>query len=182
MDGQPVEEFDPDLHRGQTLTNDDIRKLFRCSGVGSMRRAHQTNSLVLISGEAAGPYHDRWAGGEFHFTGRGLKGDQDLDEVQNRTLAQSTTNGVAVFHFDNPNGDRYVFTGRVRLTREPYTERQPDEDGVERQVWMFPLEVVPAAREAARAAAASPVEKVGEGSRTCWQRFVAWLRRLFGRN
>lgn len=181
MNGQRATEFEPGLSKGQTLTNDEIRQLFKCSGVGSMRRAHQTNTLVLVSGESAGPYRDRWEGAEFHFTGRGLKGDQDLDEVQNRTLAQSNTNGVAVFHFDNPQGDRYVFTGRMRLCREPYTERQPDEEGVDRQVWVFPLEVVRTDPEVGSVVTPLRTFEAGKRPQTWWERFVAWLRRRFGR-
>jgi 5-methylcytosine-specific restriction protein A len=173
-------DFDPGLKRGQVLTNDEVRTIFKCSGVGSMRRSRGTNSLVLITGESAGPYRDRWDGDKFRFTGRGLKGDQELKELQNKTLAESKTNGVAVYHFDNPEGDRFVFTGRVKLVRAPYTERQPDEDDADRQVWVFPLEVLPSEREVARAAVARQAVRAEKESRTLWERFVAWLRKRFG--
>lgn len=132
-------EFDPGLRQGEVLTNDDIRELFKCSQVGSMRYSLEYNCLVLISGESAGPYYDRWQGGRLHFTGRGMRGDQELDEGDNRILAESETNKVAVFHFDNPEGDRYVFTGRMRLAGAPYNERQRDMLDNERRVWVFPL-------------------------------------------
>jgi 5-methylcytosine-specific restriction protein A len=190
-------DFDPGLSRGQILTNDEVRATFKCSGVGSMRRSRATDSLVLITGESAGPYRDRWEGDEFHFTGRGLKGDQQIDDLQNRTLAESNVNGVAVFLFDNPQGDRYVFTGRMKLAGEPYAERQPDEAGEDRRVWVFPLVLVQTA-EATEvtgsgeplAASAPPAEARSAGVTAAaaatettkwWKRLCAWVRSRLGR-
>jgi len=180
-------DFEPGLHKGEVLTNDDIRQLFNCSSVGSMRRSLVTNSLLLVSGESAGPYHDRWEGEVFHFTGRGLRGDQDLDESQNRTLAESDVNGVAVFHFDNQEEDRFVFTGRMKLAGAPYTERQRDELDDERRVWMFPLTVMTEAVAAgvatsgASSGAGAGTAATAQGSHGRWQRFVRRLRKLAGR-
>ena len=135
-------EFDPGLQHGQVVTNDELQRVFKCSGQGGMRRSHRTNSLVLITKGSGGTYFDRWEGAVFHYTGMGLTGDQSLDRTQNKTLAESDTNGVAVFHFDNPEPNQYVFTGKVRLAAGPYPETQPDKDGNKRRVWVFPLQVV----------------------------------------
>jgi 5-methylcytosine-specific restriction enzyme A len=190
-------DFDPGFSRGQVLTNNEVRAVFKCSGVGSMRRSRGTDSLVLITGELAGPYRDRWEGDQFHFTGRGLKGDQQVTDLQNKTLAESNTNGVAVFLFDNPTGDRFVFKGRVELAGEPYVERQPDEDGKDRQVWVFPLTVVKSAAGTQPAAESEPAAASGPTvenppvvappgvpatqATTWWRRFIAWVRKLLGR-
>ena len=104
-----------------------------------MRRSLRTNSLVLITRGSGGTYFDRWEGSHFHYTGMGLVGDQDVDRSHNKTLVESDTNGVAVFHFENPSPNQYIFTGRVRLATGPYAEMQADKDGNERRVWVFPL-------------------------------------------
>jgi hypothetical protein len=132
-------EFDPGLRIGEALTNEELSRLFQCSTYGGMRRSHRTNTLVLISKGSGGTYFDRWDGETFHYTGMGLTGDQKLEATQNKTLAESDTNGAAVFLFENPEPNRYLFLGRVGLAGAPYLERQPDRDGNERRVWVFPL-------------------------------------------
>jgi 5-methylcytosine-specific restriction protein A len=131
--------FDPGLHEGQILTNDELQRVFRCSRQGGMRRSHKTNSLVLVSKGWGATYHDRWEGSVFHYTGMGLVGDQGLQFAQNKTLAESDANGVAVFLFENSEPNKYLFKGRVRLAGAPYAERQLDIQDDERQVWVFPL-------------------------------------------
>ena len=37
---------------------------------------------------------------------------------------------------------RYTYCGRIQLVGALYTETQPGEDGVDRQVWMFPIRLV----------------------------------------
>lgn len=135
-------EFDPGLREGQALTNDELARLFGCSTWGGMRRSHRTNTLVLIAKESGGVYFDRWDGSVFHYTGMGLTGDQKLDSAQNRTLAESDTNGVQVFLFANPKPNEYLYVGRVSLASAPYSEVQPDRDGNSRRVWVFPLQLV----------------------------------------
>lgn len=137
-----MKEFNPGLLQGQVITARELCHVFKCSGQGGMRRAHRTNSLVLISKTSGATYFDRWEGDVFHYTGMGLVGDQSLDRAQNRTLAESDTNGVAVFLFENTRPNEYVFVGRVQLATAPYPETQRDKDGNERRVWVFPLRVV----------------------------------------
>jgi 5-methylcytosine-specific restriction protein A len=65
-----------------------------------MRRSRETNSLVIISDHTTATYDDRWINGSFHYTGMGWKGDQSLTFHQNKTLAESESNGVNVFLFE----------------------------------------------------------------------------------
>ncbi len=141
-------EFDPSLSQGEVLTNEELSRVFKCSVYGGMRRSHRTNSLVLVSKESGGTYSDRWEGDVFHYTGMGLLGDQKLGAGQNRTLAESDTNGVAVFLFENPAPNKYFFVGRVALASGPYSETQRDLDGNERTVWVFPVRVAEQATSA----------------------------------
>jgi hypothetical protein len=63
-----------------------------------MRRSHTTNTLVLVS-DRTGLYEDRVEGDVFHYTGMGQVGDQTLTS-QNKTLAESSSNGVSVHYFE----------------------------------------------------------------------------------
>jgi 5-methylcytosine-specific restriction enzyme A len=134
-------DFNPDLREGQVVTANELMRVFKCSSQGGMRRAHRTNSLVLISKTAGIAYFDRWEDDVFLYTGMGLRGDQSLDHAQNKTLAESDTNGVAVFLFENPAPNVYIFAGRVVLASGPHLETQRDKDGNERLAWVFPLRV-----------------------------------------
>jgi 5-methylcytosine-specific restriction protein A len=127
---------------GDTLTNDRLCEMFQCSPQGGMRRSLKTNTLVLISNHVDSVYHDRWIDGVLHYTGMGQKGDQSLDFMQNKTLAQSGSTDVAVHLFEVHVDGIYTYVGIVQLAGKPYNEMQPDADGVMRTVWVFPLSVL----------------------------------------
>jgi 5-methylcytosine-specific restriction enzyme A len=105
-----------------------------------MRRSLETNTLVLVSDHTK-LYEDRWEGNIFHYTGMGKKGDQSLSFHQNKTLAESDTNGVDVYLFEVLRPNEYIFMGQVELAGEPYQEEQFDEDKKLRKVWVFPLKL-----------------------------------------
>ena len=139
--GNPELSWDPGLDLGQTITAKELHQRFSVSHQGGMRRAHSTNSLVLVTSDQ-GPYSDRWEGDVLHYTGEGRTGPQRLDHRQNRTLKESGSNGVNVFLFRQPRRARYTFLGRVELDSEPYQEEQPDVAGEMRSVWVFPLQIL----------------------------------------
>ena len=134
--------FDHGLNIGQKVNNEQLADVFLCSTQGGMRRSHRTNSLVLISDHTKGLYEDRWDGKTFHYTGMGLIGDQGLNFQQNRTLADSQTNGIEVYLFEVFVEKEYVFMGQVELAGLPYQERQLDTEKNNRLVWVFPLHLV----------------------------------------
>ena len=74
-----------------------------------------------------------------HYTGMGLSGDQSIDYAQNKTLAESRTNGVGVHLFESFEPKEYIYRGQVQLVGDPYYERQKDEANNQRQVVKFPL-------------------------------------------
>jgi 5-methylcytosine-specific restriction enzyme A len=131
--------FNPNLKQGQILTNNEISFIFKCSTQGGMRRSLKTNTLVIISDHTKSLYEDRWEGDIFHYTGMGRVGDQSLSFAQNKTLAESNTNGVDVFLFEVFKPKEYVFIGKMILASEPYQEQQLDDEGNIRTVWVFPL-------------------------------------------
>ena len=135
--------FNPGLKIGETIKNSDIVETFQCGNMGGMRRSKATNTLVIISDYTKGIYHDKWIGGVLHYTGMGKSGDQDINWAQNATLANCRNNGVDVHLFEVMNEGEYVYCGRVELVDNPYTEMQPGEDGIDREVWMFPIRPVP---------------------------------------
>lgn len=131
--------FESGLAQGKVIDNLQLCQTFGCSPQGGMRRSRKTNTLVLVSNHVESIYEDRWINGVFHYTGMGQKGDQRLSYSQNRTLAESTGNGVDVHLFEVDKDKEYTYQGRVLLTGTPYKETQPDQAGEDRTVFVFPL-------------------------------------------
>ena len=114
--------FEHGLNPGDTIVNSKLTDIFKCSPQGGMRRAHRTNTLVIVSDHIRGIYEDRWIDNTLHYTGMGLEGDQRIDAAQNKTLAESGTNGVEVFLFEVFEAGNYIFRGQVGLADAPYQE------------------------------------------------------------
>lgn len=127
---------------GDQLSNDQICAVFQCAPYGGMRRSLKTNTLVVTSGKNDAGYQDRWVGTTFYYTGQGREGDQSLAFMQNPTLAESNTNGIAVHLFEVHAKSVYTYVGQMRLGGAPYLEQQPGADGRERKAWVFPLTLV----------------------------------------
>lgn len=137
--------FDPGLTQGSTLSNQELCSLFRCSTQGGMRRSRDTNTLVLIAKQYPDsdvPYFDTWNGSIFNYTGMGMEGDQSLEKLQNKTLAESRQTDVGIFLFEVFSPKIYTYQGQVVLAGEPYQEMQADINKVPRKVWIFPLKLI----------------------------------------
>lgn len=134
--------FETGLKPGEVINNDRLCTIFQCSTQGGMRRSNSTNTLVLVSNHVKSIYDDRWIGNVFHYTGMGTEGDQSLDFMQNKTLAQSDSNGVSVHLFEVDREQEYRYQGSVALSGKPYSESQPDVSGNDRLVWVFPLRLL----------------------------------------
>jgi 5-methylcytosine-specific restriction protein A len=107
-----------------------------------MRRSLKTKTLVIVSDHTKSIYEDRWIGELFHYTGMGLRDNQTINSTQNKTLAESPSSDIEVFLFEVFQQGNYLFQGRVELADHPYQEKQPDIDGILRNVWIFPLKQV----------------------------------------
>jgi len=59
----------------------------------------------------------------------GLAGDQRLNFSQNKTLAESHSNGVDLFLFEVFEQGKYVFQGEIQLVDNLYQEEQTDING-----------------------------------------------------
>ncbi len=134
--------FDPGLQLGDVIDNKQLADIFKCSGQGGMRRSLQTKTLVLVSDNIRSIYENRWSGDIFYYTGMGQQGDQKLDFMQNKTLAESHQNGVDIHLFEVFERGQYTYMGKVKLAKNPFQERQPDANSKLRQVWVFPLRMV----------------------------------------
>ena len=135
--------FNPGLEIGQILKNSEIVEIFKCGNMGGMRRSKTTNTLVIISDYTKGIYHDKWIGGVLHYTGMGKSGDQNIHWAQNATLAGCRQNSVDIHLFEVMEPGEYIYCGRIELVSKPYVDIQPDIDGNDRKVWMFPIRPIP---------------------------------------
>lgn len=138
--------FTPRFQIGEAITNEELWTTFQCKNVGGMRRSHRTNTLVIISHSTMSLYEDRWIDNDLlYFTGMGKTGDQSLSFDQNKTLAESNSNGVDIHLFevlDESKKRKFVYRGRVCLFSEPFQETQRGEDGRERNAWVFPIKLL----------------------------------------
>lgn len=125
---------------GKSYSNNDLMSIFHVSGQGGMRRSRKTNSLVLIAKHRPdNPYDDKWDGDILNYTGMGLRGAQSINYMQNKTLAESGTNGVNVYLFESYRDNEYVYRGLVELAGKPFYVPEKDEDGTVRTVLKFPI-------------------------------------------
>lgn len=129
-----------ELQPGTILNNAELKEIFKCSPQGGMRRSHLTQTLVLVTNHVESLYEDKWVGDILHYTGMGRIGDQKLN-TQNKTLAESNTNGVTVHLFEVFKDTEYWYQGIVKLIEEPYQNVQLDENGQNRSVWVFPVKL-----------------------------------------
>lgn len=127
------------LEPGVVINNATLCEVFKCSSQGGMRRSHATNTLVLVSdhSDPNNVYEDKWEGEILYYTGMGQEGNQDINFAQNRTLADSNSNGVVVYLFEVFESSQYTYRGIVKLVGEPF---QIQEGG--RDVWKFPIKII----------------------------------------
>lgn len=129
--------FDPGLQLGEIVSNERLRSTFGCSLASGMARSHRTGTLLLVTAKDS-PYHDRRVGDLWYYTGMGRVGDQKMSG-QNRNLAESGDSDIDVFLVERISTATYRFLGRVSLAAAPAQETQPDINGDDRFVWVFPI-------------------------------------------
>jgi len=131
-----------DIKPGDIVANQQIATLFGCGTQGGMRKSNKTNTLVIISDQTKPFYKDEWSGDIFNYTGMGLTGDQSIDYMQNKTLAESKTNGIEVHLFEVFTPGKYTYQGIVELASSPVMRTQKDKDGNSRNVVIFPVKLI----------------------------------------
>lgn len=128
----------PSFKVGDIVSNQQIVTEYKVGNMGGMRKNNKANVLVLVSDHTKGFYDDKWYDDILHYTGMGKTGDQEL-KSQNRTLAESVTNGVEIHLFEVLVEREYIYQGIVELYADPYIDVQTDISGKKRKVWVFPL-------------------------------------------
>ena len=131
-----------ELQQGDELNNSQLANIFKCAPQGGMRRSHRTNTLVVISDPFKSLYKDRWQEETFFYTGMGQSGNQSFYHSQNKTLFNSNNSDIEVYLFEVFEEKVYTYIGKVRLCETPFYERQLDKDGIDRDVCIFPLELI----------------------------------------
>ena len=135
-----------DLEIGDKITNNDLQKIFKCGPQGGMRKSNITNTLVLVTDQTRSakdnPYVDKWIDNIFHYTGMGLKGNQSVSFMQNKTLSNLDETNTKAFLFEKKSKNCYTFLGPVKLHDNYYFEQQSDSEGHIRVVVKFPLEII----------------------------------------
>lgn len=127
-----------DLLVGDVLENKQIAETFLCSNQGGIRKSIRTKSIVLITKYDCNTYKHRLENGVFYFVGQGKKGDQSLTR-QNKSLAEAHLGGFKLYLFEMFEDKKYKFFGEVSLVASPQQESQKGEDGILRNVFVFPL-------------------------------------------
>ena len=130
------------LKPGTTIDNRTLCDMFSVANMGGIRVSRSRNLIVLVSNHTDPTYRNDWQADVLHFIGMGSVGPQKLDR-QNKTLANSKRNGMAVHLFEVHEKSKYVYAGGVELADEPYLSDQPDARADSRFVWMFPLRKKP---------------------------------------
>lgn len=133
-----VQEIQLDIN--SRLTNNELINMFKCGNMGGMRRAKETNSLILIVNHTKSIYKDKWEGDTLYYSGMGKKGDQTLTH-QNKTLFNSRNSDISIHLFEVIKQNEYIYRGLVHLSDEPYEELHYDEDNKQRKVFIFPLKL-----------------------------------------
>ncbi len=127
---------------GNKYRNEEIRKAFKCSLFAGINRSLKTNTLVLTVKHNKPLYDDVWVGDIMHYSASGKNGDHKINHNQNKTLAESRTNGIKVYLFESYVDGEYYFDGEVKLIGDPYVCKRYGSDEKLRDVIIYPLKCV----------------------------------------
>ncbi len=126
---------------GDKLENKEIAEAFACSNQGGIRKSTKTNTIVCLAKFTGCLYKHRKEGGTVLFTGMGKSGEQILSR-QNKALANATKEGYDIHLFAMYEEGVYTYEGRRLIFGDLLSEKQPDKDGKERDVIVFPLKLI----------------------------------------
>ena len=128
---------------GQTLKRQKLHSL-----VGG---AHQWGITSCLNGRAMLVFcnpkkskkfgYDKWegrqSGGQFHYTGQGVRGNQEISAGANRSLLRSREIGKPIHLFES-QGTEVTYVGQYELATDAFRwENAPDETGRDRRVVVF---------------------------------------------
>lgn len=125
---------------GESIPNKTLYTTFKCACEGGVRYSSAYHVLVLVS-NFVDPRHTggQWNENILYYTGSGKTGDQDLTKGTNKRLFASLQTSTPIYYFEVHTQGRYTYKGRIVSAGKPFQRREPGADGVERNVWIFPL-------------------------------------------
>ena len=129
------------LVESKTYAHNEIGRPIR--GINYRGSTADTIDLAfIITSEAdeinvRNPYHDRWEGDYFKYTGEGQKGNQELKRG-NLALSQQQAQGFPLHLFSKLEKNKYRYDGRFNVVNIG-KEKQKDVDEKERIVYLFNL-------------------------------------------
>lgn len=125
---------------GEIITNKTLYTTFKCACEGGVRYSSAYQVLVLVS-NFVDPRHTggKWQENILYYAGSGKSGNQDIDKGTNKRLLTSLETSTPVYYFEVYTQGQYTYRGEVVAAAPPFQRQEPDEDGEERKVWIFPL-------------------------------------------
>jgi len=118
----------------------DIQNILGITIMRGMNFKIDSNRLVLVRNHIKSIYTDRQEGDVLYYTGEGRIGDQSLTGA-NKRLLNSNEEQIEVHLFEVFKRTEYTYKGIVHLVGEPLKEIQEDENGNDRTVYIFPLQL-----------------------------------------
>ena len=124
----------------QSVSKSEIESEFKCILNRGICYSATTQTIVLIANHNVDLFNDRHSYEEdvFLYTGEGKTGEQKMT-YGNKRLNEARFDGTPVHLFERFYGDSYyTYRGLVGVGN-PYREKQPDINGNNRFVFIFPL-------------------------------------------
>ena len=131
-------------------TGETLKRVALHAKVGGARQWGITSCLdgkaVLVfanPGKAAKFGYDKWereqTNGDYHYTGQGPVGDQQVDTRANKSLLKTQLANTPI-HLFEADGTSVTYKGEYKLNSDPYRyERSLDLNGNDRRVIVFHL-------------------------------------------
>lgn len=125
---------------GDIITNKTLYTTFRCACEGGIRYSSTLHLLVLVS-NFIDPRHTggTWSNNILYYTGSGRAGDQDINKGANKRLLESLQNATPIYYFEVYTQVHYTYRGKILPAGDPFQKVEPDSNGNQRKVWIFPL-------------------------------------------
>lgn len=119
------------------VSHDELCKSIGVGCMGGMRFSKKNNVLVLFMKDGS-KYENAWDGNILRYMGCG-KGNQSIDKMGNKRLAESTNNDTTVLLFEWVDNSSCRFVGTMVLAGAPYYETKYNNLGEEERKIIFPL-------------------------------------------
>lgn len=134
--GKPKKiKIEPKIKVGSILSSNELQIKFDVNKTGDVRKSKSKN-LILIITNGTKPIHDEWYGDEIQYISIGNEFTK-----QNKIIIKAIENDTSIYLCEKFEEDKYLFHGRVILTKNPFQKEQTDFNGIIKKVLIFPLKV-----------------------------------------